>query len=374
MIRILYIVSTLRRVGPTNQLYNIIKYLPRDKFTPIVLTLSPEGKDSRKNDFQAAGAKLCSLDLARAGGYIFGAKAVKKHVKAIRPHVVHTHGLRPDTLSNNSLNNSCRVSTIRNVPAKDYKMLYGNIIGCILTRYHVRRIVSEPYAVACSHSVSRAFKAAYGRSLLTIENGVDTECFKLHDPEERASLRHKLNISNKKTVFITVGSLISRKDMKTVVWAFIESGVAANSLLLVAGDGDEEEQLKEIARGSKSVLFLGQVSNIRDYLGVSDYFISASLSEGLPNTVLEAMSCGVVPILSDIRPHQEIAQKIGGNMIRLFPARDADQLIEILYDSIECDFKGASIELRRRTEETYSAEDMSKGYQELYSQLVVGEI
>ena len=47
MKKILYIVSTLERCGPTNQLSYIIKYLDKSKFEPMVLTLSPEPKEDR---------------------------------------------------------------------------------------------------------------------------------------------------------------------------------------------------------------------------------------------------------------------------------------------------------------------------------------
>ena len=42
-INIGYIISTLRSSGPVMQLLNIVKYLNRDNFNPIVITLSPEG-------------------------------------------------------------------------------------------------------------------------------------------------------------------------------------------------------------------------------------------------------------------------------------------------------------------------------------------
>ena len=48
------------------------------------------------------------------------------------------------------------------------------------------------------------------------------------------------------------------------------------------------------------------IGHVQEYLGASNYFISASLAEGLPNSVLEAMACGLPCILSNIPPHVEI--------------------------------------------------------------------
>jgi len=44
MKKILYLVSSLKKSGPTNQLSYIIKYLDRTKFSPTILTLSSEPK------------------------------------------------------------------------------------------------------------------------------------------------------------------------------------------------------------------------------------------------------------------------------------------------------------------------------------------
>lgn len=58
-------------------------------------------------------------------------------------------------------------------------------------------------------------------------------------------------------------------------------------------------------RQNEKVLFLGQKAPL-EYLQCADYTISASLSEGLPNSTLESLACGVPMILSDIDPHKEI--------------------------------------------------------------------
>lgn len=55
-----------------------------------------------------------------------------------------------------------------------------------------------------------------------------------------------------------------------------------------------------------SVVFHGFVDNVVPWLQASDLFVSASASEGMPLAVLEALSCGLPALLSDIPPHREI--------------------------------------------------------------------
>ena len=70
---------------------------------------------------------------------------------------------------------------------------------------------------------------------------------------------------------------------------------------------------------------------VKDYLQAADIFISTAVSEGLPNTVLEALSSGLPCILSDIGPHREIIEKnVGAG--KLFKLRDSVELSKIMED------------------------------------------
>jgi predicted O-linked N-acetylglucosamine transferase (SPINDLY family) len=81
MKKILYIVSTLQRSGPIIVLANIVKYLDRDKFEPIVLTLSPEPIDSMKEYFEnELNTKVATLGLSRIQGLFFAKSHVKKFI------------------------------------------------------------------------------------------------------------------------------------------------------------------------------------------------------------------------------------------------------------------------------------------------------
>ena len=68
--------------------------------------------------------------------------------------------------------------------------------------------------------------------------------------------------------------------------------------MLICGGGYDSDLGKSIkAISGKSVYFLGEKNNISDYLINSDALILSSLYEGMPITVLEAMSLKV-PVLS----------------------------------------------------------------------------
>ena len=64
--KILYLVSSLVRVGPNKQQYYIFKNLNKNIYDPYVLTLFPEGKNSMRKDFVDLGVKVFSLNLVKS--------------------------------------------------------------------------------------------------------------------------------------------------------------------------------------------------------------------------------------------------------------------------------------------------------------------
>ena len=71
--------------------------------------------------------------------------------------------------------------------------------------------------------------------------------------------------------------------------------------LLIIGDGFDSEvgfELKSIA--NKKIIFLGQKHNIADYYLNTDGFCLSSIHEGMPITLIEALSCGCTPICTPV--------------------------------------------------------------------------
>ena len=363
MKKILYIVSTLKKTGPIVVLANIVKYLDRNQFEPTILTLSVESNDSLVNYFvDELGIKVDSLKLSRIEGIFKGKSKILEYIESNNIDVVHTHGIRADGFLKNI--DIAKVLTLHNYPYYDYPMKFGKIKSNLMIFNHMSTIKSNSKnCIACAKTISNEFKKD-DLNLNYIQNGVDIDKYKSLKNDEKNSLKERLNIDNKKKIFITVGSLIPRKDMETVIKGFKLFNKDNNSILLIAGDGFEKEKLKTIS--DKNIIFLGNISNVVEYLQLSDCFISASLAEGLPNTVLEAMSCGLPTILSDISSHRELYENEKGNFFKTKDVSKLSSLLKLIDDEF---YKQHKLSLKI-IKEKFSAKVMSEKYQKIYMEKI----
>lgn len=136
---------------------------------------------------------------------------------------------------------------------------------------------------------------------LVIPNGIDTLKFKFNN-KKRIEIRNKYSINKNALVFINVASLSSIKRQFFLINSFkIVNNNHNNSFLFIVGDGPELVNLKKLAfklEIEKKVIFVGQQTNVQDYLSASDLFVFASLFEGFPISVLEACSNGLKCLVS----------------------------------------------------------------------------
>jgi glycosyltransferase involved in cell wall biosynthesis len=253
------------------------------------------------------------------------------------------------------------ITTLRNDPFLDYPAKYGKLKGGWMAWQQIKVAHARQGVYTCASSLSDAFKEKYRLNLPFVRNGVDVAYFHPASPERKATLRREMNLSEDALLMISVGGLLTRKDHLTSIRGWRLSGLKIRFIIL--GEGPERDTLKKVAGGHSDLQMPGQVGNVRDYLQAADFFLSASLGEGLPNTVLEAMACGLPVILSDIPPHRECLE--GLDQSCLFPPGDAEALAQQLHDltgSLDED-----IHRKMRLQgEAFSAEKMSETYQEIY--------
>jgi glycosyltransferase involved in cell wall biosynthesis len=110
-----------------------------------------------------------------------------------------------------------------------------------------------------------------------------------------------------------------------------EPELSGKLLCLIAGGGRLESALKRQAAAaglSDNVVFCGEISSVRDFLGALDIFVMPSLLEGQPLALLEAMAMGKPIVAADIPGISETAAD--GQEALLTPPGDPARLAEAL--------------------------------------------
>ena len=145
------------------------------------------------------------------------------------------------------------------------------------------------------------------------------------DRNERASegdLRERISPSGER-ILTYVGELSARKNqifLIRCVGRLRARGISVR--LMLVGEGRSRPRLEAEARAlgvGEQVLFLGNCEPVTPYLEVTDLYVSASRTEGLPFNVMEAMACGLPMILSDCKGQRDL---MGAYPDRLYPVDD----------------------------------------------------
>lgn len=369
MKKVLFIITTLRRCGPVNILFDIVKYLDRDRHSAHVLTLCPEEGDSRWDEFVATGATVSSLEVDKGVGYGVTALRLKSVVAAIAPDVVHCISFRADVLGALCLGKFRKISSQLNYPFDDYIMTYGKAVGGVMAHLAAWALKRYDVTVACANDVA-AKMVTRGVPARVIYNAIDDALFIPADSSERQARREKLGIpTDTGPVFIFVGVLSDRKQPLVTIKAFLRfQALYPTATLLVLGDGPEFEACCELTQGNARVIYAGRVAETRTYLAASDVCIATSKAEGMPVSVVEALAMRLPVVLSDINPHREIlAIDPGAGM--LAGTGSVDETAAAMTQLVSQDLKIMGDHARRIIEQALSARVMSRKFEHIYAEL-----
>ena len=168
---------------------------------------------------------------------------------------------------------------------------------------------------------------------------------------------------------ISVGSLYWIKNQELIIRTAIDlHKTGMNVSLTLVGDGEDREKLESIIKKESAETYIhlvGRKNNVADYLKDSNIYVSASSTEGLPLSVLEAMACGLPVIATKAGGIKDIVRD--GENGYLFEFNNREMLKECicrLCSDIEA-IKNFSLNSRHIAEE-WSIDKCVSGYEHLY--------
>lgn len=362
--KIIYLISrAISSDGPVNQALNILIGLNKiEGVQAILVTLSPELKNkSWIQRFIDNGIEVHQLNQP-AKNIKKCASILKKYIFENKVDVVHSSGYRADLVNMYLRDCVTTISTQRSNP-KELAEEFPKIIRSFINKFHVHIIKKLKVQVACSKSLQKNFLEEEGMSIECVQNAVNTDYFKPLRFQEKQRLRKELGLPLDKKIFLVLGVLLPRKNNGLIIKAFNDASLQ-DALLLFVGGGPEEMYLKELAVGNSNILFAGVTKTPIQYLQTADVLVSSSLAEGLPNTVLEALACGLPVVLSDIDPHKELIAQTESGII--FHRNSVEELINCLKEAISWKLEYRSKCARAIAETRFSISVLAHNYLKLY--------
>jgi glycosyltransferase involved in cell wall biosynthesis len=252
--------------------------------------------------------------------------------------------------------------------------LLGRIELAFLRWWATRILILNP------GMVDEALEVGFDRARIGwMPNPVETDQFSPCTPVERDGIRQELGLGRNTPLVVFVGRLDPQKELHWLIGAFAEVvREIPDAILALVGDGSLREQLKRQVADlglEQNIIFTGRLNSagVLKWLRAGDVFTMVSAIEGLPCSLIEAMSTGLPAVLSNIPAHtQLIDHEINGLITELGNKESiARGLIRALGDPDARKRMGAAS--RRRIEEQFATARVVDCYEELFAECLVSK-
>ena len=368
----LHVVTRFDTGGLENGVVNLINNMPAQSYRHAVLSLT-EVTDFRHR-IRVPDVQCLALHKRPGHGFKLYPR-VWRMVRERRPAVVHTRNLGPLEMqvAAAAAGGSVRV---HGEHGRELDDLDGN--NRKLQR--LRRLYA-PFVhryVALSRDLKTYLVDKVGISADRIDqiyNGVDAQRFRpLANPAAAIDGWPWPPSSQEPWVVGTVGRMQGVKNQTLLARAFIRAlslrpGLRSCWRLVMVGEGPLREQVLSLLRESDLVDLAwlpGERADVPQIMQRMHCFVLPSLAEGISNTTLEAMACGLPVVATDVGGNGELVQS--GRTGLLVRAGDVDGMAQALLQIYDAPDRGRAMGAmgRREVESRFSLPAMVGAYQALY--------
>ena len=226
------------------------------------------------------------------------------------------------------------------------------------------------YYVACSRwleSEARSSALLKDQKITSIPNPIDTHLYKKGNKQE-ARQRLGLPLDKKLILFASQRVTNEYKGMSYLVDACHQLDDLAKGLCeVVILGGHAEEVVEQLPMKAHPLGYVNDEQRIIDVYNAADVFVLPSLSENLPNTIMEAMACGVPCVAFKVGGIPEEIDHLKNGYVAAY--RDATDLAKgIAWVLQEADYESLSQQAVHKVTQCYSQQSVAVKYLDVYQQ------
>lgn len=287
-------------------------------------------------------------------------------IRKERPDVVHSHvSVVLLLLPTLFMRQVCYFHTIHNMPKRIADG--AGVVKRAIKYYMFKRKKVKP--ITLSEACSRSYRETYHVcNDICIMNGSEP----LAVTEEKPSVEREVEMLKHHPddiVFIHVARHHPQKNHGRLFRTFLRLEKEGERFILMVL-GEHYDSCKTELKESKNIFLLGAKKNVGDYLSVADFFVLSSDYEGLPMTLLEATSMGVIPVSTPAGGVVDVIEDgVNGYLAESFDDEDFYRKIK---QAMSERGKIPSERIKQQYEKHFSMETCAENYYEAYKQAVKG--
>jgi glycosyltransferase involved in cell wall biosynthesis len=216
--------------------------------------------------------------------------------KTINPMYVHTHHIGPLVYGGIA----ARLAGVKNIIHTEHDAWHLADIKARLLQKLVITLVRPIYVADAKFVAQQVNRLMPPLSPIVITNGIDINKFKPSEINKQQLLKHAKLPTDLR--FIGCAARLETVKGHDVLIKALHN-LPRDIALLLAGTGSLEQELKALVLKlnlQQRVFFLGHVDDMTTFYPLLDVFCLSSNNEGLPLSPLEAQSCGVPVVLTDV--------------------------------------------------------------------------
>ncbi|HRX69992.1 MAG: TIGR03088 family PEP-CTERM/XrtA system glycosyltransferase [Candidatus Competibacteraceae bacterium] len=367
-----HIIFRLDYGGLENGLVNLINRIPPERYRHAIICLTDYNPEFRRRIQQPDVAVFA---LHKREGHDLGLyRRCWSLLRRLRPAIAHTRNLAALEMQ--------LPAWLAGVRARVHgEHGWDRDPALMHPRHHRLRRWLRPlvsHYIALSGEIASYLETRVGvtpEQVSRIINGVDSVRF--HPGADRSLLPAGFTLPET-SVIGTVGRLEKVKDQLNLAQAFIQLAQKVPNArqrlrLVIIGEGSLRVGIESLLNeaGLRDLAWLpGARDDVSEMLRSFDLFVLPSQAEGISNTILEAMACGLPVVATEVGGNAELV--VAGKTGRLIPASDPEALAlairEYMDDPGRMLAHGAAG--RQRIEERFSMETMVDAYLKVYDNVL----
>ncbi len=360
-IRVLFITSNLGIGGLERVIVQLCMHLDKQKFIPAVCCIHFKGDLAAELEKQ--NIRIFELN-SKKKDYLAFLKILPV-IEEFKPQIVHTHNI-------NASIDGIIASVIKKVPIRihtDHARTFPDKTRYMLAEKIISSFINRIIAVTeeTRENLIR-FEKIDKRKIQVISNGISSIALKTETEikkkkKEMGLLHFEFLIGTVVRLEVQKGLIHLIRAVPLILQKFPFTG------FIIAGRGTQREILEreaEMLGVSRSVNFLGPRLDIGDILNLLDVYVLSSVWEGLPMSLLEAMSCQRPIVATRVGGiPQAIADGESGILVPpASPVHLAQAICKMLENGVLR--QRLAVEARRRFEKNFTVATMVQTHQDIY--------